>query len=504
MPIPPRYWWLKRLGAAGVLWLLLLVAVRWWWGWEAERRLQAQIAKYRAAGQPVFPQDFNRASPVPDDQNGAHYLGLAMQALKAEPKEVDNLLDQLARGTASWDAVAEFVDANQEVWRLVRAARTAEATDWHNPVRSPAINMLYPQLAPLREVAKATKVAACLRHHAGNDAEGVELIRDLEAIGDQTETVGPLLVGHLVAIAVRRFGTSIVEHIVADLQVGGPGAPRQSPASREQVQALIHELLDEGASRDGWLRAMCGERCMQLDSYLTLFSAGRPAGGAPATASLSETFLLGPAWKLDTLRVMEFTTSQGQAGASANWPTAHALAPVWPEPAGGLEALTRMLSSILAPSMEQAMVLRFRLLAHRRMAGTALAIRLYEVDHGHRPAHLADLVTDYLAAVPRDPFDATDGELRYRPDAPSPVLYSVSLNGVDEGGVLGRDSYDGSYNANLKDDPFFLNGDRPLAPPAPTRPAWSGVALPPSMKTVPHDQRIDGGQNQEHDEGQQH
>ncbi|MBU0617471.1 MAG: hypothetical protein KKI02_07125, partial [Planctomycetes bacterium] len=79
-PIPPRYWWLKRiLLAVGVL-ILALSALRWWWGCEAERRLQAKIDEYRAAGQPVTIEDF-QFPPVPDEDNAAHFLMKAAEAI---------------------------------------------------------------------------------------------------------------------------------------------------------------------------------------------------------------------------------------------------------------------------------------------------------------------------------------------------------------------------------------------------------------------------------------
>jgi hypothetical protein len=42
-PIPPRYGWLKRIGAAVGVVILLLIGLRWAWGWYAERQLQAEI-----------------------------------------------------------------------------------------------------------------------------------------------------------------------------------------------------------------------------------------------------------------------------------------------------------------------------------------------------------------------------------------------------------------------------------------------------------------------------
>jgi competence protein ComGC len=37
-----------------------------------------------------------------------------------------------------------------------------------------------------------------------------------------------------------------------------------------------------------------------------------------------------------------------------------------------------------------------------------LAARAYELDKGHRPANLNDLVPDYLKAIPQDPLTGTN------------------------------------------------------------------------------------------------
>jgi hypothetical protein len=42
-----------------------------------------------------------------------------------------------------------------------------------------------------------------------------------------------------------------------------------------------------------------------------------------------------------------------------------------------------------------------------------LAARAYELDKGHPPANLTDLVPDYLKAVPQDPF--TGANMIYSP-----------------------------------------------------------------------------------------
>jgi hypothetical protein len=133
------------------------------------------------------------------------------------------------------------------------------------------------------------------------------------------------------------------------------------------------------------------------------------------------------------------------------------------------------------------------------MAGVALAIRLYELDHGQRPAMLAELVPDYLASVPCDPFDGNNGSIRYKPDAPSPVLYSVGVNGADESGLVASKK-SGAIDRFAGDQPFYLNADRPLPPTAPSR--ASTQSTQPSTQAVPDDQEVESERGQQGEQDQ--
>ena len=68
----------------------------------------------------------------------------------------------------------------------------------------------------------------------------------------------------------------------------------------------------------------------------------------------------------------------------------------------------------------------------RRAAATALAIRMYKLDHGGRPTTLSELVPRYIPVLPGDPFATTPRPLGYLPNANPPMLYSVGENGVDD------------------------------------------------------------------------
>jgi hypothetical protein len=81
-------------------------------------------------------------------------------------------------------------------------------------------------------------------------------------------------------------------------------------------------------------------------------------------------------------------------------------------------------------------------LALMNMAKTAIAIELYKSKHGTAPVSSSDLVPDLLDVLP---VDYMDGEpLRYRKNPNGSVaLYSVGDNGVDDGGLIQKESPSG-------------------------------------------------------------
>ncbi len=484
-PIPPRFRWLKRIALAGAVFLLGLVGIRLWWGHVGESRLQAKIAAYHAAGEPILLADFAR-EPIPDEQNGAYFLEQAAAQL-GQPVELSDVIRDLRTGKVVLAAARKYLEDNAEALRLVREARSRSATDWQIPLRSPVIaTFTFPGVSSQRALAKMTCAAALYEHALGDDAAALEAIRDDLAISRHVGRMEVGLIADLVGTAIEDLGTTAAEAIAHEIAVtDSPGSesPGAQPGTREQVRALIRDLLDETELRESFRRALRHERMQPLDTVTALcegrFSvAGLVASGPTLLPSLAErTFALfvGPAWKLDALRLMERLDIVARAGTAPNWPTAQQQLPPDPTLASAAEQLSRFLTKYMMPAVDRVVLMHFWLYADRRMAAVALAMRLYELDHGQRPAALAELVPDYLPAVPLDPFDPNDGPIRYLRDAPSPLLYSIGSNGVDDAGTVVFKS-DGFIDRAARDCPFYLNGDRPLPP------------LPPDETTSPPDE----------------
>jgi hypothetical protein len=96
-------------------------------------------------------------------------------------------------------------------------------------------------------------------------------------------------------------------------------------------------------------------------------------------------------------------------------------------------SLTRM----LLPSLAQ---IDSTFLARRGRQATLealLAAQAYRRDHGEFPQSLAQLVPNYLAAVPVDPCNPVGGPLLYRRDEPTKaIIWSMGDDRTDGGGVI--------------------------------------------------------------------
>lgn len=467
-PIPVRFWWLKRILIVSAIVLTGLVALRVWWGWEAHRRLQAEIDKYIAAGEPIYPQDFDQ-EPVPDDQNAVKMLDDAVAALNLTGEEdqlVEAILDDFDLVHQHLDELRALVGANAPALGLIRAARDAPGVDWGMRIRSPALSFLFPNLSGHRKLSKLLSVITAYYDAIGDSESAVDILRDAFAHADAIQRQ-PTLISHLVAISCHRLHARSIERLAPNLQIDGTEASGTEAgvraSSRSSVEQLLSDLLNKRAIEDGFVLAMWSERMAQLD----IGTQGVPGnawvfvwGTPPSPWLTAAAYAIKPMFGLDALRGLRKTTAIASVVGEPYMEASPTLVDL-PPPGSPLEAVVHPLSNALLPSFERSFLLAYCDIATRQMAGMALAIRLYEVDRGHRPEQLADLIPDYLRDLPADPFGDGQATFIYRPDADPPILYSIGANGVDDGGIsLGPMNGCRCY-CEEGDSLFSLNGIRP-------------------------------------------
>lgn len=107
-----------------------------------------------------------------------------------------------------------------------------------------------------------------------------------------------------------------------------------------------------------------------------------------------------------------------------------------------------VLAGFTLPAYQQADVAMQREAARRAAVSVLLACQLYFRLHGDWPTKAEDLVPDILAEPPADPLGKSGELMRLKRDGDDLVIYSVGLNGADDGGNIGD-----SAGANPHDAP---------------------------------------------------
>ncbi len=99
------------------------------------------------------------------------------------------------------------------------------------------------------------------------------------------------------------------------------------------------------------------------------------------------------------------------------------------------------LSLLLVPGNDATFLTSARGDAARDCGVVTLAIEQFRLRENRPPSKLSDLVPDFIAKVPSDPFDGRP--LRYKMDSSQYIVYSVGLNREDDGGSLSQAADEG-------------------------------------------------------------
>jgi hypothetical protein len=204
---------------------------------------------------------------------------------------------------------------------------------------------------------------------------------------------------------------------------------------RRELALFRDYLLEEQVFNRANVRAYFGERMSMLGSGLCVLS-GKLSLPELDLVTLSGTgqvdwlnstvvFTIAPLIKLDMAYMLKRFSQHVQDAQAVRLEDTLALRPE-PLSDNPYNRYRYPLTYTLEPATGAAMKVHLQLLAKRRMTAIAIAIRLFEYDHGQRPKSLDVLVPDYLPVVSEDPLASKDELLKYN----GTLLYSVGTNGV--------------------------------------------------------------------------
>jgi len=406
---------MRIVGLCLVLPLALLLAVRIVWGIEAARRMSGTTARLRAEAFRYSPEDFPDDSDIPPSQNAIPDFLKAMSSTGFSTADLDLISPASDVPLAELERTPQEIRDLEALWESKASLFSALDSLEGRPAvatRSGLDLTHWGSLGRMRATAQLLLAMAKIRHAQHREAEALHDLRRILLIARLADQC-PLVIGHLVSIAIRVTGANAIEPLEPSLDL-------QDPTAAAEAARLIEELL-EPSSEEGQQRMLEGELAYA-------FKEG------PTFLPTFQAWWIRPLYENELCRIADEYLQARRAMRNQTWQDLHAMENQWVAPKTGsnLGIATHLVQTQLAVSIDRGTEIHTRITSDCRAAAMLLASRLHAARHGKLPQDASALVPGELAAVPLDPFTRSPAPMRFRLDPQGVTVWSVGRDGIDD------------------------------------------------------------------------
>jgi hypothetical protein len=394
--------------------------------WRAE--FHQRIAAIRAAGFPVTGKELDAWYPWPQSgENAANWITGAATLWQRPDQEEAKALEALLgrRGDRPHPTEPLSPDLKALLERYIRAnSRTlkslhdaAAITECRYPVDFSAgpggAWMLH--IPNVRDGGRLLCLEAVLLAE-NRDAEGAAKATEAVLHIAQSLEKEPMMISHIVRLATANVGSVALERALNRIEF--------TAESLVKLQEAFRDVRVE----EGLVRAIAENRCSLLGVFEKPQALNRESfDHLPSVPFLEAYAALG----LSAREGVIFLDYMDECLRIAQLPMFERSAAL-----GAIEARFRARKGIFLREARYTTELIRRATQEAvwiGMAVTTLAVERYRLAHAKPPETLGQLVPDYLAAVPEDPFDGAP--LRYQRLGRGFAVYSVGQDGKDDSGA---------------------------------------------------------------------
>lgn len=392
--------------------------------WRSNSRFEAALAEAREIGLPTSIEELKAMRPVvPDERNAALVYQNAFDAVTGK-EEVRNegRVPLLSMAKAPDDpreplpeemlaASREYIERQSLALELLSESSRLPESSYPWQISDSAF---LPHLSRVRDATRLLVVAAWVEAEDSKGDSALERVREGLAVGGSIDGE-PILMSKLVASATRSIAVGGLKRVLA----------RSHPS--DGALAALQRDLHQSAARLTFNDVIKGEFALFCD----LCTGG--TGGMPVESARDDNLVQrwGRSW-IFRRQLVDSMPAFRAALESVETPTPANLRATAPSGLAPLGRMTATLSSSLMDSMQRGRVAVEHARAKLLAAEAAVAALRFFNDNGRLPASLDELVPQYLATVPIDPF--TGQPLVFLQTDDGVMIYTVYYNGVDDGG----------------------------------------------------------------------
>lgn len=367
------------------------------------------------------------AAPVriPDRDNAAVIYQQAHELMPPDESWDETWTEWANDGSSEFDPedakLREFLEAQTPTMRLLRQASEKPGCCFDHAWADPGIDVLLPGLVSIRAGSRLLALDARSRAAAGDFRTA---LADTNAMFAMAEHAGsePALLGVMVAAGMDHMACMTLEAVLTS-----------GEASANELALL--DVADTVSYQRLFARALWMEEAVVIATYCDYGATFRYTEMLNRPRLWWEGKFLAPLYRVfmfddDLASYREILKKcRGLAGQPY-----YQVSQRWQSFQGRLDGRTRgLLTNLMVPAIYRAAERAAEADARRRLAQLAVAVSRHRAAENQFPDTLADLVPEFLPAVPLDPFDGSP--LRVKRTDQELVLYSVGPDGADDDGA---------------------------------------------------------------------
>ncbi|HML76619.1 MAG TPA: hypothetical protein PKB02_19160 [Anaerohalosphaeraceae bacterium] len=407
--------WLVRGGLVVLCGVIVLVVLHV----RGRMALSQKIAELKAQGLPTSFAELEAQSRLPEGTpNAADIYMKAFAAYRpladAEKQKLLPVMGERPEPEASepypqeqMDAAREFVEQNQEMFRLLHEAGQVE-TCYYPMDYSMDSPLSLALLEDFKTTCRSLQTAVIYYLQTNQSSKACQAIIDQLRMGQSLNNL--FVVIHLTKLGAISLGIIDIERTA-------------NTVTLSESDLLVFQNILQGI--DNTIKSgspMKGELCYCMETCNKLF----------ASLSIGKRLILGTTgvYERNMVKLLDSYQKLIEVDKLPLQDQLHAISKVFK--AIEKEPDYILLPRIILSGLDNFYLYHLGVRANMGCAITALAIERYRMKEGKLPETVEALVPEYLPAVYMDPFDGQP--LRYEREGAGYMVYTIGADGVDDGG----------------------------------------------------------------------
>ncbi|QDV10834.1 hypothetical protein CA51_06880 [Rosistilla oblonga] len=418
------------LAAIGLAGFLIPCAGILTWRASSQAKLEKQLDRMRANGQPTTAAELSKHYVIPAGAEDATQLWIdACTPLDTEQFRLagtdlpivgaNGPLEIPPPGTP-WKeqaAVQQLLNTYADSMQLMHQATALGGYARFDHDFTQGIALLLPNVQSLRSGARMLKLEAHTNAHRGDPAACLQSLEALFTIGRAIEN-DPILVSQLVMIAMDGMAVRTTVDLLPHLQWND-----------SQLQRL-QELVRQPNYLDSVRNSLLGEQVFVMQAFENPISIGEERTtlpGLPFFRAGDQALYLELMGDYIEGTKVSWSESFRAADSAQTRLTEATKSPI--------HGIRYLLTTLFFPALEAVNAAGARADSYAKLTDVLIAAQRYKLANSDYPKTIEELVPTYLPSVPIDPHD--NAPVRYALRDGYPIAWCVGIDMVDDGGIGG-------------------------------------------------------------------